>query len=85
MANPTLEELDVALLRHNSLDPNQRILDDPPVVTIAVRRCRECGNEGEPLVLGWDIIAELVKARDVELPEEIDVLCEGCRQEAEEA
>jgi hypothetical protein len=77
MAQLTLEDLRKLLAKHDSLDFDAGILDDPPDIQLP-RRCLECGRSLPPFRIGWDQIEWAVN-HDEALPERLDQRqCDTC-------
>lgn len=77
MPQPTLDELRQRVDAHHRMDWNDRMLDDPPGIAI-LRRCRNCGKDQKPFVVGWDEIIWAVD-RNEPLPERMDLpQCQSC-------
>ncbi len=77
-----LEEIKRHLAARAALPEEERIFQDPPVLTIT-RRCI-CGRDVGPYICGWD---EMVRAaeREEAIPTHMEVRkCSRCEPEEEE-
>ena len=71
-------ELQQIVEAHEAINPQRRMMHNPPKIEIP-QHCMECGQDMEPIVVGWDLLREAAEGDDG-LPVRVTTICNGCHQ-----
>ena len=75
----SLTEIRRIVAEYDALPEKLRVFHDPPKLEIK-RHCIECGQDLQPLIVGWDLLKDAAHGKDG-LPVRITTVCDHCQSE----